>query len=120
MNTKASTLSTKTADSQTAYDGTRIRAGVSSGARRATAIAKLTIVRTLERPSRSARIQTPNVVMNWTMTAVGTSLMFCVSHRRGQDSAIPATMLPTTTSRSVGATFPTENAFTATAPTASR
>ena len=51
----------------------RSRAGVSSGARRATAMAKQTIVSTPERPMRSARIQTPNVLMNCRMMALGTS-----------------------------------------------
>ena len=83
-------------------------------------MAKLTIVRTLERPSRSARIQTPNVLMNWRMTAVGTSRTSFVSHNMSHASAGPTTMLPTTTNRSVGARLPIENAFIATAPTASR
>jgi len=39
MNTNASTLSRKTTVAQTAYEGMRIRAGVRSGAVRATVIA---------------------------------------------------------------------------------
>ena len=39
MKTKASTFSTKTAVSHTAYDGMRIRAGMRAGAMRATVIA---------------------------------------------------------------------------------
>ena len=64
MNTNASTLSTKTTVSHTAYDGMRMRAGVTSDAGRATAKAKHTMVNTPERPIRSAIIQTLNVLMN--------------------------------------------------------
>ena len=106
--------------SQTAYDGSRSRAGVRDGAVRATETAKQNIVRTLESPSRSARIQTPNAEMNWRMIAVGTSRTRFVSFRTIHPSTGPATMLPTRTSRSVGPTLPIENAFIATAPTASR
>ena len=120
MKTNARTFSRKTAVSQTAYDGSRSRAGVRAGAGRATVTAKQNIVRTLERPSRSAMIQTPNAEMNWMMMAVGTSRTPLVSHRTGRASATPATMLPTRTSSSVGARLPIESDFIATAPTASR
>src|SRR5437867_8756153 len=120
MNTNASTLTTKTTVSHTAYEGTRIRAGVRSGARRETAIAKHTIVRTPERPTRSATIQTPNVVMNWKMIAVGTSVILFVRARTSRASTGPATRLPATASRNAGATARIENALAATAPTASR
>ena len=106
--------------SHTAYDGSRTRAGVRTGARRATKTAKQNIVRTLERPRRSAMIQTPNVEMNWRMIAVGTSstafVTFSISHPRTG----PTTMLPTTTSSSVGPRLPSVNDCIATAPTASR
>lgn len=64
MKMKASTFSRKTTVSHTAYDGIRIRAGVRAGAVRATKMAKHTMVSTPDRPIRSARIQTPNVVTN--------------------------------------------------------
>ena len=71
----ASTFSTNTATSHTAYDGMRMRAGMISAARRDVAIAKTTIVMMPERCSRSARIQTANVPQNWNTTAVATSLI---------------------------------------------
>src|SRR5690349_7538572 len=108
MNTNARTFRRKTAVSQTAYDGMRIRAGVLAGARRATAIAKHTIVRTGETPSRSERIQTPKVVQNWTMTAVGTSRMLRVTRRVSQASARPTAALPATITSSDGAADCTE------------
>ena len=51
-----------------------MRAGVTSAARRRRAIANTTIVRIPDRCSRSARIQTANVLQNWTTTAIATSL----------------------------------------------
>src|SRR5262245_47367227 len=106
MNTNARTFRTKTADSQTAYVGMRMRAGVTAGARLATAIANVTMVSTAERPSRSARIQTPKVPTNWTMIAVGTSQIERVTHNIAHDSASPTTTLPTSTSPSVGSSAP--------------
>ncbi len=91
-----------------------------SGARRAAAMAKLTVVRTLESPSRSARIHTPNALMNWRMMEVGASRTLSTSRRTSHASAGPATMLPTTMNRRFGAREPIENVFAATAPTASR
>ena len=64
MKTNARTFSTKTTVSHTAYDGMRIRAGMRSGAVRAAVMAKHTMVSTPDRPIRSARIQTPNVLTN--------------------------------------------------------
>src|SRR4030095_9817037 len=118
--TKASTFTRNTTVSHTAYDGMRIRAGTRSGAVRATVIAKQTIVSTPGTPLRSARIQTPNVMANCTMMAVGTSLTWSVNCNRNNPSAGPTTTLPATANRNVGATAPTEKLFAVTAPTARR
>ena len=98
----ASTFSTNTANSHTAYDGIRMRAGITSAARRALAIAKTTTVRMPERWSRSASIQTANVPQNWTTTAMATSCIRAVSGMITRDSTNPSTTLPTVTTRSSG------------------
>ena len=108
MKMKASTFSMKTTVSHTAYDGMRSRAGMRSGAVRATAMAKHTMVSTPERPIRSASIQTPNVVTNWRMMAVGTSCTRSVQRSVSHASAGPATTLPATANRKAGATAPKE------------
>ena len=83
-------------------------------------MAKHTIVSTPERPTRSATIQTPNALMNWTMIAVGTSSILRVAARRSLPIRGPATTLPATASRNAGATLRMENAPATIAPTASR
>ena len=113
-------FSAKTTVSHTAYAGRRIRAGIRSGAVWATIIAKHTIVSTPESPRRSASIQTPNVVTNCTMIAVGTWRTRSVTRKVTQPSAGPTTTLPATASRKVGATAPAEKPLGATASTARR
>ena len=68
----------------------------------------------------SASIQTPNVLTNWRMMAVGTCCTRSISRRMSQPSAGPTTRLPATASRKVGATAAMEKPLAATAPTASR
>src|SRR5262245_58173729 len=120
MKMNARTFNRKTTVSHTAYEGTRIRAGVRAGAVRATVTAKHTIVSPPERPIASARIQTPNVVTNCRITAVGTSRIRAVHLRVSHPSAGPTTRLPATANRNVGATDPIEKLLAATAPTARR
>ena len=78
------------------------------------------MVSTPDRPIRSANIQTPNVLTNCRMIAVGTSCTRPVHRSVSQPSAGPTTTLPTTANKKVGATAPIENPSAATAPTARR
>src|SRR5271165_1080106 len=71
----ARTFNTNTANSQTAYDGMRTRAGISFAARGMLASAKMTIVMMPDRWRRSAIIQTAKVPQNCTTTAIGISWM---------------------------------------------
>jgi len=78
------------------------------------------MVRTPDRPMRSARIQTPNVVTNCRMIAVGTSSTRSKTRRKIQPSAGPTTRLPATATMKVGATEAKEKLPAAAAPTARR
>ena len=60
----AKTFNTNTANSHTAYDGMRMRAGVLTPAFRDVAIANATTVRIPDRCIRSARIHTAKVEQN--------------------------------------------------------
>ena len=97
----------------------RIRAGMLSGAVRATVIAYTTIVRMPERWSRSAMIQTPKVPTNCTITAVATSSILVI-HTVARARTRPSTTLPTVTTSSIGRTPQPEMAPAAVALTASR
>jgi len=98
----------------------RERAGICSGARRATVIAYDTMVSTADSPMFSARIQTPNVVTNCRMIALGMCSIRSVRRSVTQPSTGPTTTLPATASRKVGATADSEKPPAATAPIASR
>ena len=69
---------------------------------------------------RSAKIQTPKVLTNWRMIAVGTSWTCSIARMKSQPSAGPTTRLPATATRKAGATSPIEKPWAATAPTARR
>src|SRR3954470_15261310 len=118
--TNASTFNTNTATPQTAHDGTRTRAGSTSGERRDAAIANTTVVMIPDRCSRSASTQTPNVVQNWRTTAVATSVTRAVTASVTRASNSARTMLPTVTQSSVGSTPHPDRVPVTVAPTARR
>src|SRR3954470_5952294 len=118
--TNASTFNTNTATPQTAHDGTRTRAGSTSGERRDAAIANTTVVMIPDRCSRSASTQTPNVVQNWTTTAVATSVTRAVTARVTRASTSARTTLPRVAASRVGSTRHPESVPVRVAPTASR
>src|SRR3954469_18075568 len=118
--TNASTFSTNTATSHTAHDGTRMRAGSTSGERRDAAIANTTVVMIPDRCSRSASTQTPNVVQNWTTTAVATSITRVVTASVTRASTSARTTLPTVTQSRVGSTRHPDSVPVTVAPTARR
>ena len=120
MNTNASTLSTKTAVSHTAYDGMRMRAGVTSDAGRATASAKQTIVNTPERPivrdnPDAERADELNDDRGGHVAGCVLSPESAATRPRG-----PATTLPTTATRNVGGDARIEKVLAASAPMARR
>src|SRR4051812_9607728 len=80
----------------------RSRAGMRVGAVLAVRIAYATMVMMLDSRRRSARIQTPNVEMNWTITEVATSRIRPITASVRRDRTAARITLPTETTSSSG------------------
>ena len=113
-------LSTNTANSHTAKDGMRRRAGVTPAETWLTAIANTTMVRIPDACSASATIQIANALQNWTTTAIPTSWMRPMTRRITRDRTMPSRTLPTTVSNSAGTTRRADSAPAVAAPSARR
>src|SRR5262249_5616344 len=99
-----------TATSQTAYDGTRRRAGMSCGEVRAVWMAKTTTVMIPESRSSSASIQTAKVETNCTITDVATSSTLAIVRLATQERARARTPLPAEASARRGTALQPEKA----------